>query len=300
MSNIKRYIRMFKYDLISSIRCNYIMFIFTILLAVIGCMYFGGKIRNNYNDMQFIRNNSELSIIYSDIDFSEYDDYRGGSVTDYYMFLFGGMKEITKRDIDSNMIIDIPIMFIGIAIILSFMTGKFLFKNGSYTTITKAKSRYAWILSKVICNVIIVVSVYVITAFIGFLFSNKNMEFSLQLCKSLMGVSKISLNTTNVIEILIFMVVIPCLSAISIAQIQITISLAINEIVAFICSIAIYVFSIFYNVIWLLGNGCMVQRYSYFLDNGFNVKSIVIYDIIVISVCVFADIFIMKKKNILD
>lgn len=291
---------MFKYDLINSIRCNYIMFIFTLVLSIISCMYLRGEIRNNYNDMQFIKENSELLQNYKDIDFTEYDIYKGGSITDYYMFLFGGMKEITKKELNSNMIIDIPTMFLGTAIILSFITGNFCFKNSSYVTITRTKSRYAWILSKVICNVIVVTSVYVTIAFIGFLFSNKDITFSSQLCKSVMGVSKISLDTTNVIKTLLVMVATPCLCAISISQLQITISLAVNEISAFILIIAIYVVSLFYNVIWLSGNGCMVQRYSYFCENGVDVKSIVIYDIIVIAVCILADIFIIKNKNILD
>lgn len=296
---MKRYIRLFKYDFKNTIRCNYLMFIFTVVLAVIGCMYFKGKVHNNYENMKFIESRQELKDAYPDIDFSEYDNYKGAGIADYQLYMFRGMDKITKRELNSNTKIEIPVMFIGMAVILSFMTGKFLFKNGNYTTIVRTKSRPAWILSKLICNMLAIAFVYIITAFTGWIFSNKEVTLGIQTCKSIMGIDRADLNITG-FNVILIMVMLPCLSAIAVAQMQIMISLAVNEIAAFVVSIGIYIFSVFYKTMWLPASGCMVQRFSYFMDSGFDVKSIVFYDIILIIVCVIADIFIMRRKNILD
>lgn len=309
---MERFIRLFWYDFVNSIKCNRVLYAASIILFVLGCVYFRGKMDNLLQDYRNAQkyeqkqkengNKTEAEGESSAIGiFSEYseEDFTGGSFVDYSLFLMRGMEKFEWKNKTSDKI-DIPLMYIGLMILLSYLTGNYMFHNNGYYTVVRMKSRVAWLFSKIINNIINIFVVYLLALFTAWLFSDKKLGIHLIVCGKLLRIDQCSLDTGHLLSVIALIYGLGFLGAVTIAQLQITVSLLTKNISGFIASIAIYILSLFYVEAYMPGNSCMVQRTSVFMEGGFSPIMLVVIDIVLIAAAIAADIVIIGRKDMLD
>ena len=309
---MKRFIRLFWYDFVNSIKCNRMLYVASIVLFVLGCVYFRGQMGNLLQDYRYAqeyehkqKDSSNKTAVEGETlaagIFSEYseEDFTGGSFVDYSLFLMRGMEKFEWKN-KSDDKIDIPIMYIGLMILLSYLTGNYMFRNNGYHTVVCMKSRVAWLFSKIINNITNIFIVYIIALFTAWLFSDKTLGIHPVVCGRLLRIGQCSLDTQHLLPVLAVVYGLGFLGAVTIAQLQITVSLLTGNIAGFTASIAIYILSLFYAAVYVPGNSCMVQRSDIFIEGGFSPAMLAAVDIVLIAAVIVADIVIIRRKDMLE
>lgn len=309
---MKRFIRLFWYDFVNSIKCNRMLYVASIVLFVLGCVYFRGQMGNLLQDYRYAQeyeqkqkengNKTEAEEETSAVGiFSEYseEDFTGGNFVDYSLFLMRGMEKFEWKNKTGDKI-DIPLMYIGFMILLSYLTGNYMFRNNGYHTVVRMKSRVAWLFSKIINNIINIFIIYLIALLTAWLFSDKKLGIHLVVCGKLLRIDRCLLDTQHLLPVLAVIYGLGFLGAVTIAQLQITVSLLTRNIAGFIVSVVIYILSLFYAAVYMPGNSCMVQRTDIFMEGGFSPVILAAVDIVLIAAAIVADIVIIRRKDMLE
>ena len=99
--------------------------------------------------------------------------YGNAGIMDYYFNIISGIKKM-----DDSKIKEIPFVYIGFAVIFSYMTGRIMSYEGNISFIIKAKSRKTWLVMNLICLFANVVLIYLMAVIICFVFSDRNLLFN--------------------------------------------------------------------------------------------------------------------------
>lgn len=269
-----KFCRMFIYDLRNSLKYNLVIYLLTACMMAFACMDYGSAVRWH----------------------NETEQLGEAGYQEYLLNIVRGMEKLTEDSASSRQI-NIPVVYIGMAIFISYITGRYIFNDSVYTVLVKGRSRTAWIISKSIVMGVQIALVYITALAVSLLFGGTGKAVEISRCISLMKMENVLPAALEQPLFLVLTLAVPMSAAYAIAQLQITVSLIFNNIAGFVTAMIIYLGSVFeYNLI-MLGNGCMVQRSRYFTDNGFGIKMILLFDVVVILAAMVVQVFTVQKKD---
>lgn len=269
-----RFCRMFIYDLRNSLKYNFAIYLLAAGMMVLACMNYSSAARG-YNRVEQLGE---------------------AGYQEYMLNMVRGMEKLPEDD-KARIHIDIPVAYIGMAIFISYIAGRYIFNDSAYTVLVKGRSRTAWIISKSITMGVQIGLVYIMALVVSLLFGGTGAGVEIARCTRLMKMENVLPQALEQPLFFVLTLVVPAVTAYAIAQIQIAVSLIFNNIAGFLTSMVIYLGSVFEYNILMIGNGCMVQRSRYFADGGFSIKMTLLIDIAVILAAMALQIFIAQKKD---
>ena len=214
---------------------------------------------------------------------------------DYYFNIIKGVEKIDSN----NKLKEIPFIYLGFAIFISYITGQILENECNKIFIIYAGTRKKWILSKITVIFINIVFMYMTAAIICFMFGKRKITFNSELFEKYFGTDYFIQNNENKFLYILVFFAAPIIASFAISMVQTVFSLAVKNMAGFIISMIIYIISIFDINIFLPGNGCMAQRSSLFMENGLSVSQVIIIDIIIIVITLIIQLKIISVKDIL-
>lgn len=269
-----RFCRMFIYDLRNSMKYNLVVYLLTACMMALACMNYESAVRM----------------------YNKTEQFKEAGYQEYMLNIVRGMEKISEDSVARGQI-NIPVAYIGIAVFISYITGRYIFKDNVYTVLIRGQSRTAWIVSKSLTTGVQIVLVYIIALAVSLLFGGTEAGVEISRCKGFMKIENVRPEALEQPLFLVLTLVVPAVTAYAIAQLQIAVALIFGNITGFITAIIIYFGSVFEYNILMLGNGCMVQRSLYFMDNGLSVKIILLLDVFVILAAMAVQIFTARKKD---
>ena len=269
-----KYCRMFMYDLRNSLMCNRSAYLLVALMMVLICMNYGSAVRRYNEQEQF-----------------ETPEYQ-----EYMLNLVRGMEKLPEDSMQRRQP-EIPLAYMGIAICISYITGRYIFSDSAYTVLVQGQSRTAWIVSKSLTTGVEIVLVYGLALAVSLLFGGIGNGVELSRCEKWMKLDNVQTEAFSQPLFLILTLIVPSVTAYAIAQLQIAVSLLFNDIAGFITAIIIYFGSVFEYNLFMLGNGCMVQRSRYFMAEGLSVVNILLLDAAVIIGAIAVQVVTAQKKD---
>ena len=169
---------------------------------------------------------------------------------DYYFNIIKGVEKIDSN----NKLKEIPFIYLGFAIFISYITGQILENECNKIFIIYAGTRKKWILSKITAIFINIVFMYMTAAIICFMCGKRKITFNSELFEKYFGTDYFVQNNENrFLYILVFFAA-PIIASFAISMVQIAFSLAVKNMAGFIISMIIYIISIFDINIFLPGN----------------------------------------------
>ncbi len=230
---------------------------------------------------------------------------------EYLLNLVRGMEEIPKESVSGDSVngnsasgnsmlprkIDLPFAYIIFAICISYIVGRYIFSNSAYTVLVQGCSKTAWIVSKSLTTLVEIMIVYGMALGISLLFGGVGKEIEISRCIKLMKLGGVQPEALEQPAFLVLTLVVPMVTAYAIAQLQIAVSLIFNNIAGFITALLIYFGSVFECNLLMFGNGCMVQRSQYFMNDGLSVKMILLLDMAVIVAAILLQVAVVQKKD---
>lgn len=269
-----RFCRMFIYDLRNSLKYNLAIYLLTACMMALACMDYSSSARGHNRAEQLGE----------------------AGYQEYLLNIVRGMEKLPEDD-KARIQINIPAAYIGMAIFISYITGRYIFNDSAYMVLVKGRSRTAWIISKSLTTGVQIGLVYIMALVVSLLFGGTGAGVEISRCMRLMKMENVLSQALEQPLFFVLTLVVPSVTAYAIAQIQIAVSLIFNNIAGFVTAMIIYLGSVFEYNILMLGNGCMVQRSQYFANEGFGVNMILLIDVVVILAAMGLQIFIAKKKD---
>lgn len=155
-----------------------------------------------------------------------------------------------------------------------------------------SRSRRKWIMSKFIWTALMVCIFYALTFGILLLESIIQNNFSEEIIS-------LSMKAFLMGDKWFIPYILPMLSDIAIAVLQMTLSFLTNPFLAYIFSIIYLIISVYVKNAFLLGNYSMLLRNIHLADNGLHTEMGVVSCsfVIIISICI--SIFLIKKRDII-
>lgn len=236
MDTLKKYLRMFRYELKNSLYCNRFMFAAAFLFILFGCIYFR-RITEGYESVSYL---------------------------DYCMNMLHGFERIDDKDISK----DFPVIYMCLGLIISFITGRTMFDDRGYSVLVHGKSRPAWIACKVLSVLVNTGILYILVIILSLCFGDKENTLNAEICSRFFKTDRCALNCEDTALVIAVFLLIPLMSSLAVAQIQIVVSLCLGSMPGYIAAIIIYVLSVFEVNPVFIANGCMVQRSIYFMEGG--------------------------------
>lgn len=269
-----KFCRMFIYDLRNSLKYNLVVYLLTACMMALECMNYASAVRR----------------------YNETEQLGGAGYQEYLLNIVRGMEKIPE-DTMSRRMLNIPVAYIGMAIFISYITGRYIFNDSVYTVLVKGRSRIAWMVSKSLTTGVQIALVYIMALGVSLLFGGTEAGIEISRCTKAMKIENVLPQALEPPLFFVLTLLVPAVTAYAIAQLQIAVSLIFNNITGFITAMIIYFGSVFEYNLLMLGNGCMVQRSHYFMDNGISVKMILLLDASVILAAMAVQIFTAQKKD---
>lgn len=277
-----RIIRCIWFDIKNNFFYNKIFLIMVAALMILSSVYYvntSKKYVEGYNE--FCESTGDGEII-SDAKVSS---------ADIILFMFAGMDKINEKD-DK---IDIPVMYIALAIIFTCLTYRYICSDLSNTVVPMYDNRMLWLACKILSNIFLIISVYVVGIFVAFIASKNTWTLNKRIDTELIGCDYCKADKKEFVLLIITSVI----TVIVISCIQVFMSIAVNYVIGIIVSFSIYILSLFGMNYYMIANGCMIQRSKYFMEHGYNYININVINFILLCLVLIALCFIVKRKDIL-
>lgn len=191
-------------------------------------------------------------------------EYESVSYLDYCMNILRGAERADTKDITK----EIPVIYMCLGLIISFIVGRTMFDDRGYSVLVHGRSRSAWIMCKSLCVLVNIFIVYMLVIIVSLCFGDKENTINAEICRRFFRTDKCALNCEEAALAAAVFLLIPLLSSLAVAQIQIVVSLCLGSMPGYISAIIVYVLSVFEVNSVFIANGCMVQRSIYFMDAG--------------------------------
>lgn len=277
-----RIIRCIWFDIKNNFFYNKIFLIMVAALMILSSVYYvntSKKYVEGYNE--FCESTGDGEII-SDAKVSS---------ADIILFMFAGMDKINEKD-DK---IDIPVMYIALAIIFTCLTYRYICSDLSNTVVPMYDNRMLWLACKILSNIFLIISVYVVGIFVAFIAGKNTWTLNKRIDTELIGCDYFKADKKEFVLLIITSVI----TVIVISCIQVFMSIAVNYVIGIIVSFSIYILSLFGMNYYMIANGCMIQRSKYFMEHGYNYININVINFILLCLVLIALCFIVKRKDIL-
>lgn len=277
-----RIIRCIWFDIKNNFFYNKIFLIMVAALMILSSVYYvntSKKYVEGYNE--FCESTGDGEII-SDAKVSS---------ADIILFMFAGMDKINGKD-DK---IDIPVMYIALAIIFTCLTYRYICSDLSNTVVPMYDNRMLWLACKILSNIFLIISVYVVGIFVAFIAGKNTWTLNKRIDTELIGCDYCKADKKEFVLLIITSVI----TVIVISCIQVFMSIAVNYVIGIIVSFSIYILSLFGMNYYMIANGCMIQRSKYFMEHGYNYININVINFILLCLVLIALCFIVKRKDIL-
>lgn len=225
---------------------------------------------------------------------------------EYWLYIVGGMKEYIPSKFES---FKFPIIWFFIMIYLSYMTLYYPYNDligYGQNVLVRSSGRSRWWLSKCVWNTLSVVAYFLIGITIVLVFClafdmKINLNISPYMYENVFHINDdICLYPQSISYELLLM---PILTAITISQIQMLLSLWIRPLYSFVTTVCILLASSYYVKPYMIGNFAMATRFDTVITNGVSISDglIILLSIIVITVLIGAISFrhydIINKEN---
>lgn len=277
-----RIIRCIWFDIKNNFFYNKIFLIMVAALMILSSVYYvntSKKYVEGYNE--FCESTGDGEII-SDAKVSS---------ADIILFMFAGMDKINEKD-DK---IDIPVMYIALAIIFTCLTYRYICSDLINTVVPMYDNRMLWLACKILSNIFLIISVYVVGIFVAFIAGKNTWTLNKRIDTELIGCDYCKADKKEFVLLIITSVI----TVIVISCIQVFMSIAVNYVIGIIVSFSIYILSLFGMNYYMIANGCMIQRSKYFMEHGYNYININVINFILLCLVLIALCFIVKRKDIL-
>lgn len=277
-----RIIRCIWFDIKNNFFYNKIFLIMVAALMILSSVYYvntSKKYVEGYNE--FCESTGDGEII-SDAKVSS---------ADIILFMFAGMDKINEKD-DK---IDIPVMYIALAIIFTCLTYRYICSDLSNTVVPMYDNRMLWLACKILSNIFLIISVYVVGIFVAFIAGKNTWTLNKRIDTELIGCDYCKADKKEFVLLIITSVI----TVIVISCIQVFMSIAVNYVIGIIVSFSTYILSLFGMNYYMIANGCMIQRSKYFMEHGYNYININVINFILLCLVLIALCFIVKRKDIL-
>lgn len=277
-----RIIRCIWFDIKNNFFYNKIFLIMVAALMILSSVYYvntSKKYVEGYNE--FCESTGDGEII-SDAKVSS---------ADIILFMFAGMDKINEKD-DK---IDIPVMYIALTIIFTCLTYRYICSDLSNTVVPMYDNRMLWLACKILSNIFLIISVYVVGIFVAFIAGKNTWTLNKRIDTELIGCDYCKADKKEFVLLIITSVI----TVIVISCIQVFMSIAVNYVIGIIVSFSIYILSLFGMNYYMIANGCMIQRSKYFMEHGYNYININVINFILLCLVLIALCFIVKRKDIL-
>ncbi len=277
-----RIIRCIWFDIKNNFFYNKIFLLMVAALMILSSVYYvnaSKKYVEGYNE--FCKSTGDGEII-PDIKVSS---------ADIILFMFAGMDKINEKD-DK---IDIPVMYIALAIIFTCLTYRYICSDLSNTVVPMYDNRILWLACKILSNIFLIISVYVVGIFVAFIAGKNTWTLNKRIDMELIGCDYCKADKKEFVLLIITSVI----TVIVISCIQVFMSIAVNYVIGIIVSFSIYILSLFGMDYYMIANGCMIQRSKYFMEHGYNYININVINFILLCLVLIALCFVVKRKDIL-
>lgn len=182
----------------------------------------------------------------------------------------------------------------------TYSVGIVMSSGFNHNVIVRLSSKKLWLFEKNILSSLLIVCGYISVTVISVLFGCDDSGVSEKLVMKVTGCEFCTLNTSDVWLMIAVVIIVPLVTSIAIANVQIVVSILTNGIAGFIVSIAIYILSLFSTDMLWIANGCMVQRSRYFMSGGYNPLWMCALSVLVIVVSLACQIILVKRKEFWD
>ena len=274
-----RFFKLIKYDLTYGIfnLKSIIKYAIFILFFILACFELGGKI-NNFN-------------------------YNGATLGDYFLYIFGGIKEYIPSPNDP---FQIPYLWLINHLLILYFTLHYASDDLSgvgQQMIYRAGGRIKWWVSKCIWNFTSVVSYYFIsfTVIITYSLIKENaikLSFSSFMRDIIyFGPKDLGLETWDIVLEVSLM---PFLVTLALSILQMALSLVFKPAFAFIFSSVMLISSAYYMTPFLIGNFSMAVRSDKVVSNGVNLTDGIIATLVMIALGIIIGILAIRRYNILS
>ena len=264
----------FKYDFHTGIKEKWKRFIVIIIIAMVHCI-----------DIYTSVNTGKMSI---------------GNIV---FGLFGGISGISDQ-IEKLNAINLPVNWIMFNIGIFFIIGGYpieSLKGYGKNMLVGMKSRTKWIVGKYLWGVLSVVLSYIVLYLVIVVFSYcLDIEMNFKLTKSYKEIMDCSLNTDlREIDTVLYGILIPILSSVTMAIMQISLMLFVGQAYSFLVMIVYTMLSLFINSPLLIGNsGMMLRNNTVFFNSGNLSIFCILCNIVFIILFIIIGIKKMQKKDI--
>lgn len=158
---------------------------------------------------------------------------------DYYFNIIKGVEKIDSN----NKLKEIPFIYLGFAIFISYITGQILENECNKIFIIYAGTRKKWILSKITVIFINIVFMYMTAAIICFMSGKRKITFNSELFEKYFGTDYFIQNNENKFLYILVFFAAPIIASFAISMVQTVFSLAVKNMAGFIISMIIYNFN---------------------------------------------------------
>jgi len=220
---------------------------------------------------------------------------------DYLMNLFHGMKKFTP---DGKSQFNIPVEWMAFHLLIAFSIGNYIMddlEKCGINIIIRVRSRNKWIISKIIWNVLAVLSFYIVV-YIGIvilaLIKTGKLQLTLNqsVCSSLFQLNNFDVGQA---KCLFAIILLPIISSLAISQMQMFLSLIIKPVISFLIVASILILSAYSMTPYFIANYSMVQRSEIFMKDGIGILTAILVNIIIFSISIVGSIIYFNKKNII-
>lgn len=196
--------------------------------------------------------------------------YAQGTFADYLAYVMKGMAVFCFSPNDS---FEIPIYWLAFYIGLAYMTAYYAYDdflmNGRNMFIA-LRSRGKWWMSKLIYCCIAVIFYYavcvgVIAVMAVYYNADMGWNVSASVMTYMYSSSAFSLDGKDV---LLLTIILPMVITLAVSEVQMLLGFILTPVISFACVCAMYVFSAYYTVWYLVGNYTMWLRSAYIADEG--------------------------------
>ena len=224
-----------------------------------------------------------------------------GTIIDYYMYAMKGMETyVLKKD----SFFQIPVYWFCYHVMLAYIIGSYTqndFTGYAKNTILATKTRMGWWGAKCLWCIGSVILYYII-GFAGTITWAviSHAQISLQVTKELMKSFGEGLLYLSNGQILLLVIVLPCLVSIGVSLLQILLSLRLGSVASFACICVIYVLSVYYTNPFMIGNYTIWRRNNTVCAGSNIHMSIgIIYALLLITITITTGMIYVDEKDIL-
>ncbi len=222
------------------------------------------------------------------------------SLVNTILHVFAGMEEYIPQ---SGTAFEIPVIFFIVNLFLAILIGDYPMrdlKGFGMNVLIRSDKRRQWWLGKCVWNSLTCVAFYAciyITILLSVLFCGDiKAGWSADIAQY---INNIDISNSDYAAITVAMIVLPICMSLAVSMLQMTCSLILGPVIAYIVVIVIYVFSAFYMSPYLIGNYCMMLRNSSVIADGITLQQGIVGALTVYITFAILGLYIFEKKDII-